>query len=214
MPPEPSTSMPSSRSGASARPISRWWRAPELRLHRELRDGNVGVGIHPAQRHPAAVVDAAVRVDRRRLARGGQQLRHALRERRRAGRLVAHAVELLGEARRNRGSSRAARAARHGGEGRVPVGRHHEDGFGPPEHDAAARAQLWVKKLLAIASVGAPWERKRAGSVMASAARRRRRARGAHPPRRGTRSRRRRIRRSRGSRGGGCRRWPRSRRRR
>ena len=28
MPPEPMTSTPSSRRGASARPISRWWRAP------------------------------------------------------------------------------------------------------------------------------------------------------------------------------------------
>lgn len=106
----------------------------ERRLHGQLRDGNVRVRVHPAQRHPAAVVDAAVGVHRRALADAHEELLHAPRQRRGARRLVAHAVERLGEAREVVDRLEALRR-RDGGKGGVPVGRHDQDRRRPAQHD-------------------------------------------------------------------------------
>ena len=68
-----------------------------MRLHRKLRDRNVGLRVHPFERHPRAVVEAARRIDLARKPRLLQQLRNARREIRSAGRGIALLVESLRE---------------------------------------------------------------------------------------------------------------------
>jgi hypothetical protein len=80
------------------------------RLHGELHDRHVRGGIHPAQRHPRAVIETAAAVD----ARGDpgflEQRAGAVRHVGRTGRGVTDVVERAAESRRSRGSSPAARS--------------------------------------------------------------------------------------------------------
>ena len=60
--PEPITSTPCSRSGASARPTANWWAGPSIGWIDSGTTGMSACGIHQAQRHPGAVIQAAVGV--------------------------------------------------------------------------------------------------------------------------------------------------------
>ena len=92
------------RSGASARPSSTCCAVPTLGLQRELHDGHVRVRIHPAQRHPRAVIESAAAVDAGGDAGVLQQRRPLGGELGRAGRGIADLDRARREIRRNRGS--------------------------------------------------------------------------------------------------------------
>ena len=72
-------------------------RAP-VRRKRQRQHRDVGLGPDEAQRRPDAVVQPAFVGHMHRQAGGLQQAGHLLRQRRRAGRVVAQAVQRLGEA--------------------------------------------------------------------------------------------------------------------
>ena len=125
--PEPTISTPSSRSGASLRPISNSSRGSRRR-HRDLQHRDVGLGEHLHQRHVGAVVQAAVRVlvDRRCRARGSSAA-HV------GGQLAARRARRTSPGSSARGSPRSRRPAAPAsvaptGERRLlPVRRDHED---------------------------------------------------------------------------------------
>ncbi|MNK87665.1 hypothetical protein D3C87_1076050 [compost metagenome] len=97
--------------------------APQRQLHHR----HVGVRVHRGHRREHAVVVAALGVDLRRQAGGGDQRLHALREFGRTGRGVAHLVGVGRKAAVVVDHGRA-RVALHREHGRLPVRRDHEDG--------------------------------------------------------------------------------------
>ena len=85
---------PSSRSGASARPIARCSAGSSPRLERQLHRGHVGVGVGELERHERAVVEAAPRRRRPCRSRPCRAARDARGERRLARRRPGDLIRL------------------------------------------------------------------------------------------------------------------------
>ena len=128
--PLPTMNTPSSRSGASARPIARCSAGSSPRLQRQLHRRHVGVGVGELERHERAVVEAALARPRRsRSPPRPSSCAHARRQRGIAGRRPGDLVRLGREA-VVVVEHRRARGGHHRRHRLFPVRRDHEQRLG------------------------------------------------------------------------------------